>query len=569
MADSAKHNGAMKRHSATTMRIDIRPPTGAHKHDPSRGAPGRSGTEAYTSRSRREHPRFSTEYARLLESVYDGVVIADSEGLITDVNGRLLEFLAADERDILGSSVLNFISGASHELLDAIRHNLSQHRYTLIEAFCVRADGTIFPTEIAVNRVDLDENRQLSFFIRDVTVRKQAEDAREAAMARLEEHDRQRLQFVANVSHELRTPLTSMIYAVSNLLRGVVAPLPERVREYLEMLASDCKRLLATVNDILDLRRVEESSLTMNKTRVPFGRLVRRTVDGFAVQAGQKGLSVGVELQGRPLFVDCDVQKMERVLINIVGNAVKFTPEGGTIAIRLDPRGQEELCLTVADSGIGIPPEEIEKVTARYYTVGTQPTGAGLGLALAKEIVGLHGGRLQIESPVPGSNRGTRVSVVLPMVESAYILTVSSDAAHRQELAEKFELQGYRVRLATTAADLQEELSRSRPDVVLLDLAGQEQELRNAVLRMKSRRGGMRLPLVALMPQEASEDTTMVLRSFSVNMLDGDSTSEEVLDTVTGSFLTKAGFGGPAALRIDRAARSGGRSRIQETLENG
>ena len=194
---------------------------------------------------------------------------------------------------------------------------------------------------------------------------------------------------------------------------------------------------------------------------------------------------------------------------------------------------------------------------------------AGLGLALAKEIVGLHGGRLQIESPVPGSNRGTRVSVVLPMVESAYILTVSSDAAHRQELAEKFELQGYRVRLATTAADLQEELSRSRPDVVLLDLAGQEQELRNAVLRMKSRRGGMRLPLVALMPQEASEDTTMVLRSFSVNMLDGDSTSEEVLDTVTGSFLTKAGFGGPAALRIDRAARSGGRSRIQETLENG
>ena len=521
-----------KKSLAQTMRIDIRPDS----HVELRGGRDRvdvGGLRGHTA-----------DFEQLLESIYDGVLITNRDGIIENVNWRAAEFLAAHRETLVGRNVLDVISGASSELLSAIWANLKEHRYTVVDAYCVRLDDSTFPAEIAVNRIELEAHQHLCFFVRDVTIRKQAQDAREEAMARLEDHDQALLQFVANVSHELRTPLTSMIYAVANLLRGVAGPISERVRTYLEMLDGDSKRLLGTVTDILDMRKLETNTLSLNRTYVPFPRLVRQSVDAVRVQAKQKVLHIALETGQKRWFVHCDVPKMQRVIINIVGNAIKFTPEGGAIRVRVasDPDGRRMVWLRIADSGVGIPPEDIDKVMLRYYTVGKQPSGSGLGLAIAREIVELHGGDIRIVSPVPGQGRGTLVEVALPLVESPRILLASADAALRDHLKISLETQGYRVSVCKDMQRVPDLLTGETLEGVIMDFATHEEAARALVLQMKSERRKQRLPVVAIVGDDPSEQTLAILRSFSIPAIDHNRRDNEVLDALGGSFFIGQGI---------------------------
>jgi signal transduction histidine kinase/CheY-like chemotaxis protein len=468
-----------------------------------------------------------------------------------------VEFLAVPADTLVGGRILDFISGSSPELIDEVWANASRQRHTLIEAYCVRGDGSMFPSEIAVNRVDLGEGRELCFSIRDVTLRKQAEEAREQAMARLEEHDRVRTQFVSNVSHELRTPLTSMIYAVANLLRGVAGPLTGRVREYIEMLDGDCRRLLATITDILDLRRIDTQSLSLSRTRVPLAPLVMHAMEALRVQARQKGQTLELDPGPRWWFVDCDVAKMERVIVNIVGNAVKFTGEHGGVRLVIEPdperAGFVRLC--VEDSGVGIPRDEIDRVTQRYYTVGKQPAGSGLGLAIAKEIVDIHGGHLTIESPVPRLGRGTGVKLSLPLVESARILIVSGDAVLRERLTDEFAAHGYRVEATDDYSTPPARFESGGIDAVLLDFCSADAEARELLLGMKTRKTSLRIPVVALTPPDLSGQAAAVLRSFSIPSLPSRCAMHDVMDLVSGAFLDRLRLAQTTVLQVERPRR--------------
>ncbi|MBL7115819.1 MAG: PAS domain S-box protein [Kiritimatiellae bacterium] len=521
-----------KKSLAQTMRIDVRPETHVGPLEE---------RERVNAGSLHSH---TAGFDQLLESIYDGVLIAGRDGIIEKVNWRAAEFLAARRESLVGQNVLNVISGASEELLSSIWTNLEDHRYTVVDAYCVRLDNSIFPAEIAVNRIEFEARQHLCFFVRDVTIRKQAQDAREEAMARLEEHDQSRLQFVANVSHELRTPLTSMIYAVANLLRGVAGPISDRVRTYLEMLDGDSKRLLGTVTDILDMRKLETNTLSLNRTHVPFPRLVRQSVDAIRMQAKQKALHIALETGQKRWFVHCDVPKMQRVIINIVGNAIKFTPEGGAIRVRVapDPEGRRMVLLRIADSGVGIPSEDIDKVMLRYYTVGKQPSGSGLGLAIAREIVELHGGEICIMSPVPGQGRGTLVEVALPLVESPRILLVSANKSLSDRLTVSLETQGYRVSVCSDMQHQSELLTGETLEGVIMDFAANEKVARALVLQMKSERSKQRLPVVAIVGDEPSEQTLAILRSFSIPAINHTRRDNEVLDALGGSFFVGQGI---------------------------
>jgi signal transduction histidine kinase len=189
-----------------------------------------------------------------------------------------------------GCGCHGLIAGADDAVIGTIRKNLIEHRYTLIEGTCRRRDGSSFPFRDCRQPPGYRTGGRLCFFVRDISVRKRAQDALEEAIMKLEQHDRNRSQFISNVSHELRTPLTSMIYAINNMLRGVTGALNEDQSRYLEMLLGDSRRLLATVNDILDLRKIENQTLTLVKTRMPFGRLVQGSACSLQVQAEQKGI---------------------------------------------------------------------------------------------------------------------------------------------------------------------------------------------------------------------------------------------------------------------------------------
>ena len=476
----------------------------------------------------------STEYERLLQSIYDAVLITDSRGNISDYNRRSLEFFCFSPEELDGRSVTELIAGIDDDIMSAIRSNLVQRRFTLIEGNCVRRDLSTFPSEVAINRLDLDPEGRLCFFVRDISVRKRAQNALEEAVARLEAHDRARSQFVSNVSHELRTPLTSMIYAITNMLRGVVGPVSDRVEHYLEMLQGDCKRLLATVSDILDLRKLETSELVLHRSHVPMGRMVRRTAESLAVQADQKGVEFELSIAEECGFVNCDVEKFERVVINIVGNAIKFTPAGGTVrvALALHPVRVNRLLLSVQDDGIGIPPEALPRVTERYFTVGDQPSGSGLGLAISREIVELHGGRMALQSPPPGGQQGTLVEIGMGVVTPPLVLIVDNDKALLAALSEQISGQGYRVATSESGAQAMASIEASKPDMVVLDLMLPDTHGTELVLKIKAGADTGDIPILALTGTELERSKATVLTNFGVPFLMKPWGESELLDRI-------------------------------------
>jgi len=543
--------------SAQTMRIDIEPRS---MSDTDRMDAARSWTlygaddaELVSGESRSE--RRSSDYAKLLQSVYDAVLITDPKGCITDFNDRALDFFRCKPEHLKGTLVIKLISGADSALLDEVRANLENHRYTLIEARCLRYDKSMFPAEIAGNRVDLNLRGDMCFFVRDVSVRKQVQEALEEAVARLEAHDKARSEFISNVSHELRTPLTSMIYAISNMLRGVVGPLPDRMKAYLTMLDGDCRRLQGTVNDILDIRKMEDHSIELDRAKLPIERLVGESSDSLKVQARRKGVVIETDLGDRHWFIYGDARRVERVILNVVGNAVKFTPEGGSVHVSVgdDPVRDNHVMISVRDTGVGIPPEAISKVTLRYFTVGEQPSGSGLGLAISNEIVALHGGHLEIESPAPGYSSGTRVTVSIPVVEPPKVLIVDDDSSVCDLFRQQVERQGYLVRTVSTGISAFERVLDVRPDLLIFDIAIPEMDGVELILRIRNDIQLKKMGIIVVTDTQLGRAKGEILKTLGIPVLRKPLDENEFLERLAGMFLrseTPVGFSmrSPAAV---------------------
>lgn len=537
---------------ARTMRIDLQPktktrPAAEETHTVLiRSQDSGVGVTSFDMRARQEEGGVgqASAYDRLLNCIYDAVVITNSEGEVEQSNQRALDFLQYGRDDLLGMRVMRFICGVDEAVMASIRKNLLEHRYTLIEGTCKRRDGTTFPAEIAINRLALDHAGQLCFFIRDISVRKRAQDALEEAVEKLEAHDRNRSQFISNVSHELRTPLTSMIYAITNMLKGVVGPLTDQTSEYMEMLLGDCKSLLTTVNDILDLRKIESRTLTLAKTRVPFGRLVQRSAMSLRVQAESKEIEFQVQTgQGR-CFVNCDAQKIERIVLNLVGNALKFTPQGGAITVTV-AREWDELeyvRVTVDDTGIGIPEEAVQHVTERYFTVGDQPSGSGLGLSISKEIVDMHDGEFSVESPVPGSSEGARFSFRLPTAPPPTVLIVDDDPNVQRMLDEQMVEHGYGVLTAKTGREALDLVASETPDIIILDLRLPDMDGSDVIIKLKGDSATVRIPILVLTGVHLNRTMADVLRNFGIPVIAKPWDESELLDRVANAFLGNVPF---------------------------
>ena len=501
--------------SDRTMRIDIDPTAAAGKQAAvTARPPQRPGGRTW----RTQHVQRDTPFYKLLESVYDAVLITTRGGKIIECNERASEFFLMDSKAFDGQDMISLISGATESLIDTINKNLVSKKFTLVEARCKRSDGTSFAAEIAVNQVNLDAQGQLCFFVRDITLRQQAQQALEDAVERLQAHDRARMEFVSNVSHELRTPLTSMIYAVSNMLRGVVGPMPEKALNYLERLQSDCHRLLATVNDILDLRQIENKTLVLTKAVVPLGQVIREGAETLQVQADAKRITMNFELGERELFCWCDAQKIERVVLNIVGNAVKFTPANGTITVSLaqHPEKPRLALLTVSDTGMGIPPEVLPKVSQRYFRVGDHVSGSGLGLAISREIVELHGGSMEFASPVPGTECGTAVYVSLLLGPKPMVVAVSQDAETAAFLREKVVAKGYGLLYTDSAREALEVCFTKQPAVFVIDRRMTDVDVRDMILQLRENVQTKRLPVIVLGLQTLDRNEVELYRHFGI-----------------------------------------------------
>jgi PAS domain S-box-containing protein len=525
----------MKADSAKTKRLQVRPATTVIA-PPSDAAYDGSRPESTIAGD--------AQYTNLLEGLFDGLVIANREGVISRCNRRVEELFQVSRGDLVTRPILEFISGADRLLMERVNDQLATRQNMVIEADCVRRDGSVFPAEIGVGRIDLSEHDQLCFTIRDITVRRQALVALEDAYEQLKEHDKAKSQFVYNVSHELRTPLTSMLYAITNVLKGVAGDISDRVRTHLELLDGDCRRLWGSVNDILDLRRIEDNSIVLSKTHIPLAGLVSNGAASLQVQVDAKTQTLTVETGRDAWFADCDPTKMERVVVNIVGNAVKYTLDGGSIDVRVkdDPTREGFARVEVQDNGLGIPPESIDHVTEMYYRVGEHVSGSGLGLPISKEIIDLHGGYLEIVSPPPNAEGGTLVAFGLPISSPPTVLVVEDDATTQATIVAQLEQHGYCVITASDGEEGLEKVMFNKPDLVVLDLVLPKLDGCSIILKMKTEQATSKIPIVVLSAGHVDQAKFEILNNFEIPALSKPWVAAEFLQRVNGAFIGRAAF---------------------------
>lgn len=287
----------------------------------------------------------------------------------------------------------------------------------------------------------------------------------------LEEHDREKSEFVYNVSHELRTPLTSITYAADNLLDGAVGQLPEDALQTVEIIKEDCARLTRAVNNILNLSRTETHHLKTNKVKTSFSRLVERTMKQFDNQFRENRLSVSFESKAEKAFILCDPEKMDCVVGNILQNAINYTPKGKSISVLIakDEKDDAWLNLTITDTGIGIRAEHLPKVTERYFRAVEFVSGTGLGLHICKEILGIHGGTLEIISPLPGNDKGTQVSVGMPIRDSPDVFLVSNDCSLQKQVQTELSTKGYKILNHSPEPKIIDKISKINTDVIIIN----------------------------------------------------------------------------------------------------
>ncbi len=239
----------------------------------------------------------------------------------------------------------------------------------------------------------------------------------EEANQKLIELDRVKSQFFANVSHELRTPLTLLLTPLQSLIQEHESELASPTRDLLLIMQSNGMRLLKLINDLLDLVRLESGKMEVNSEPVDVDRLVHGVANAVKNTAQDRAIEIEVTIDPNVGTVVADSDKLERILLNLLFNAIKFTPAGGSVEIGVT-RAERELLLVISDSGAGISQEQLPFIFDRFWQADTSAErknqGLGIGLALVRELVEIQGGRVSVDSEL---GKGTRFTIRLPYNE--------------------------------------------------------------------------------------------------------------------------------------------------------
>ena len=327
-----------------------------------------------------------TELAAIMDNMREGMILLDKNSAILSMNESAMRIFGVSEEEHIGKNLLSVSR-------DADLHDLA--------AAALRGEGG----SLTMNRnnrhyriyaspvMQKDKVRGVVLLVLDVTERFAAEESRR--------------EFTANVSHELKTPLTS-ISGFAEIIRDGIAQ-PQDIHHFAGMICKESARLIALVNDILELSQLDEKQNLGQKVKVFLMPMLRSLSNDFAIPAQKKNLTLtlsgdAAEVEGYPTL-------LREMFFNLIDNAIKYTPEGGKIAVSVENTEKQLVC-RVSDNGIGIPKEHQAHVFERFYRVdkshSRQTGGTGLGLAIVKHVAQIHGAEIHLDSQ-PG--RGTKIGI--------------------------------------------------------------------------------------------------------------------------------------------------------------
>lgn len=339
----------------------------------------------------------------VLRHMTDGVIATDRRGKITIINDRSLSILNKTQEEVIGESIIEAL-----DLSDrfSFRELFDQHESILLN-YANDEGETIIRAEYSVIQRESGFISGLVWVLTDITEHEKIE--------------RDRKQFVSNISHELRTPLTSVRSYSEALVDGAIKD--EKIAvEFLNVIQTETDRMIRMISDLLHLSRMDAKQQVINRELIIFKDLVNHILDRFDMMLQSedyegKNYIIKRELMEEEVWVEIDQDKLIQVIDNIMNNAIKYSPDGGTIYVRLMST-HNQLVLSIQDQGLGIPQESIPHLFDRFYRVDKARSraqgGSGLGLSIAKEEIELHNGTIWVNSI---ENKGTTFFISLPFEE--------------------------------------------------------------------------------------------------------------------------------------------------------
>jgi len=494
--------------------------------------------------------------AAIVESSDDAIISKDLDGTIRSFNGAAERMFGYTAEEIVGKSILTLIPPERHgeeaQVLARLRHG---ERIEHFETVRVARDGTRLEISLTVSPVR-DESGTIvgaSKIARNITEQKRSAErerelaeerekillAERVARAEAERANRVKDEFVALMSHELRTPLNAIL-GWTQLLRTHRND-PKMLDTGLEIIVRNTRHQADLISDLLDVSRIVSGKLALDLEDVHLSEIVTNSVEALHTVAKEKGVSLTYRLSGIAPLVVGDPQRLQQIVLNLVSNAVKFTPSGGTVTVTL--RAVAEWAeIAVVDTGVGIAPQAIPTLFEKFRQGPASTTrrhgGLGLGLFIAKDLTELHGGTIDAWSE--GEDHGATFTVHLPLsslearnaivprpqstekdnagdplsLAEMKVLLVEDDTDTRELIRRLLETHDAHVIVATDAAEALRLAATQHPDILVSDIGLPDIDGYELVSRLRRLPGATsRIPAVALTAFARHEDRMRALRA--------------------------------------------------------
>ena len=436
----------------------------------------------------------------IVDTVIDGIVTIDQKGAIETFNPAAQRLFGYDADEVIGHNVKILMPEPYHGEHDGYLQNYHDTGVAKVigigrEVIGQRKDGSTFPMELAVGKMEVGGTRMFTGIVRDITERKQAEKLK--------------TEFISTVSHELRTPLTSIKGSLGLIKSGAVGELPEKLKRMLDIAYNNSDRLVRLINDILDIEKIAAGKMDFYMGPMDLGSLLEQAIEankGYGEQHNVRFILADTIVEGK---VEGDHDRLMQVLANLMSNAAKFSPEGEAIEISLSAH-EKGFRVSVSDHGPGIPEGFRDKIFGKFLQADSSDTrskgGTGLGLNITKAIIEQHGGTIGFETE---TGKGTTFFFDLPTfperrnVQRAnsdkYRVLICEDDPDISTLLELMLKQdGFVADSAMSAAEAEALLEENTYDVMTLDLGLPDKDGITLMQELRQKPKTKNLPIIVI-----------------------------------------------------------------------